>query len=194
MGSRGQFTGRRGEDYFARASSTVGSLEKPRNQSAAVTHQPGAKRNKGSSMKTEAKKKDPPQVAPPRRESITPDAAQAAASQRVGKLEAILTTLEDDDETAAVIQVALTKARARHRNGHSRNVSSPRGSSWRGSRTGPCECRQGQGGSGRSSGSPGEGRIFVGRWGREVVLHPSPFHQCQSSPTSQTRCNVCSVS
>ena len=51
-------------------------------------------------------------AAPPRREYITPDAVQAAARQRVGKLEAILSTLEDDDETAAVIQVALTKARA----------------------------------------------------------------------------------
>ena len=86
--------------------------EKPRNQSAAATHQSGAKRNKSSSVKTEAKKKDPPQAAPPRRESITPDAAQVAARQRVGKLEAILSTLEDDDETAAVTQVALTKARA----------------------------------------------------------------------------------
>ena len=53
--------------------------EKPRNQSAAVTHQPGAKRNKSSSVKTEAKKKDPPQVAPPRRESITLHRLQPAS-------------------------------------------------------------------------------------------------------------------
>ena len=50
--------------------------EKPLSQSAAVTsHQPGAKRNKGcSSVKTDRKE--------------TPDAAQAAARQRVGKFEA----------------------------------------------------------------------------------------------------------
>ena len=154
--------------------------EKPRNQSAAVTHQPGAKRNKSSSVKTEAKKKDPPQVAPPRRESITPDAAQAAARQRVGKLEAILSTLEDDDETAAVILVALTKARAQaQERPFPERVESARKFVERQQRAEQARASAAKAKEalaeavalcfGRSSGLPGEGRIFVGRRGRDVV-------------------------
>ena len=135
MGSRGQFAGRSVEDYLAIAWSTLGSLGEAA-QPVSLSDPPArSKAIQGLKCENKTKKKTP-QVAPPRRESITPDAAQAAARHRVGKLEAILTTLEDDDETAAVIQVALTKPGPSHRNGHSRNVSSPRGSSWRGSRRG----------------------------------------------------------
>ena len=193
-----QFTGRSVEDYFCEG------LVNPRfvGRSRATSDPPSQeqKRNKSSSVKTEAKKKDPPQVAPPRRESITPDAAQAAARQRVGKLEAILTTLEDDDETAAVIQVALTKARVRaqaQERPFLERVESTRKFVERPAeegRTGPCECRQGQRPKealAESSGLPGEGIIFVGRWGREVVAGacctakrvPSPF----TVPTNASR-------
>ena len=97
--------------------------EKPRNQSAAAKSQEGSKRNQRPGT-TEAKKKDSPQVAvstkkqdspqvaPPRRESISPDALQAAARVRVSKLEAIITTLGEDDEAAPILQEALRKARA----------------------------------------------------------------------------------
>ena len=122
-----------------------------------------SKTQQGLQCETDAKKQDPPQVARPGRESITLDPVQAAARQRVGKLEAILTTLgNDDEETAAVIQAALTKARAQaQERPHPERVE--RGSSWRGKqrRVEP----RGQGGSGGSGGVPGEGRSSVGRWG-----------------------------
>ena len=57
----------------------------------------------------------PPPVSPPppvRREALSPDEAVAAARRRVVKLEAVLETLGEEDETYLTILAALKKAQS----------------------------------------------------------------------------------
>ena len=56
--------------------------------------------------------KVPSKPPPPRRDAVSPDVALAAARQRVVKLQAVLTTLGEEDETYPTLLAALKKAQA----------------------------------------------------------------------------------
>ena len=146
--------------------------EKPRNQSAAVTHHPGAKRNKSSSVKSEAKKKDPPQVVPPRRVHHTGRCTGCSppASWEIGSSSFnVGGRRRDCCSHPGCFDESPCPGTGTAIPGACRVHEEVRGEAAEEGRGGPCECRQGQGGFGRSSGLPGERRIFVGRWRREVV-------------------------
>ena len=167
--------------------------EKPRKQSATVTHQPGAKRNSSSVNRSE--EEDPPQVAPPttgvhhtgRSTGCSPPASWEIGSNSHnvgGRRRDCCSHPGCLDESPAGTGTAIP--------GTCRVHKDVRGEAAEEGRTGPCECRQGQGGSGRSSGLPGEGKIFVGRWGREVVAvacrsETSPFTLHRSTSASRPR-------
>ena len=65
---------------------------------------PSAASKNGKDVKSPLEK-----PAVPRKESIPPDVAAAAACKRVEKLEAVLVTLGEDDDIFPVIREALTK-------------------------------------------------------------------------------------
>ena len=82
-----------------------------------------------------------------RKVSVPPDVTVAAARKRVEKLEAVLVTLGEDDDTVPVIQEVLKKARAQ---AQERPVSESRvaSCSWRGNANEsrlPVKQRQGSG-------------------------------------------------
>ena len=193
MGSRGQFTGRRVEDYFVRVSSTLGSLGEA---AQTVSHSDPPARSKAQQLQCEPKR---------RRRSTTGcaphDGSPSHRTQHRLQPASELGNWKQFSQrwrtTTRLLQSSrlLGRKPSRHRNGHSRNVSSHkdvRGEAAEEGRTFPCECRQGQGGSGRSSALPGEGKIFVGRWRREVVAvacrsETSPFTLHRSTSASRPR-------
>ena len=68
---------------------------------------PSAASKNGNDVKSPLEK-----PAVPRKESVPPDVAAAAARKRVEKLEAVLVTLGENDDIFPVIREAFTKARA----------------------------------------------------------------------------------
>ena len=186
MGSRRQFTGRSVEDYFARASSTLGSLGE--------TAQPVSRSDPPARSKAQQKFQCENRS---EEEGSAAGCAPATGVHHTGRCTSCSPPASWEIGSSSFNVGGRRRDCCSHPGcfdespcpgtgtafpGTCRVHEEVRGEAAEEGRTGPCECHQGQGGFGRSSGLPGERRIFVGRWGRELSQLraaaqrvPSPF-------------------
>ena len=115
----------------------------------------------------------------PRKESVPPDVAAAAARKRVEKLEDVFFTLGEDDDNFPVIRDALTKARAQAQvRPVSERIQACKAFFGDRTQTGRgclSNHRLGSGELGRGSCGAGEGRSIAGGFLLEEKNNPSPF-------------------